>query len=102
MAKRPERTERRRRERAARALVRDREKLAALSPGGSPERPITVDSVAVVETRAAAMRCPQCAGDYAIDEHRAPASGLREVAVTCRLCHVSRSLWFRIGSSAPS
>jgi mono/diheme cytochrome c family protein len=99
--KRPERTERRARERAMRGLVRDREKLAALSPGGSAERPIEVPSPAVIDTRVGAMRCPQCEGTYAIDDHQAEA-GLRVVSVTCRLCHVSRRLWFRLGSSAPS
>jgi hypothetical protein len=100
--KRPERTERRAQERAARGLVRDRERLAALSPGGSESRPIGIDSVAVIDSRIGSMRCPQCDGEYTIDDHRAPASGLRVIAVTCRLCHVSRSVWFRVGSSAAS
>jgi hypothetical protein len=99
--KRP-RTERRVAERAARQLVRDREKLAALSPGGSAARPIAVDSAAVVEVRVRSLPCPQCGGEYRIGEHRAPASGLRQVAVTCTRCHVSRELWFRLTSSEPS
>jgi hypothetical protein len=82
--KRPERTERRRLERKARALVHDREKLAALSPGGSPERPITVDSAAVIDGRVTSLRCPQCDGSYALDDHRVAAPGLRVVDVTCR------------------
>jgi hypothetical protein len=100
--KRPERTERRARERAGRAMVRDRERLAALSPGGSETRPLAIDSVAVIESRIGSMRCPQCDGEYTIDDHRAPPNGLRVVAVTCRICHVGRSLWFRLGSSAAS
>jgi len=100
--KRPERTERRARERAARGLVRDREKLAKLEPGGSAERPLEVPSPAVIEPRVRSMRCPQCDGEYTIDDHQAPAAGLRRVAVTCRLCHVPRQLWFRLGSPAPN
>jgi len=100
--KRPERTERRARERAARGLVRDRERLAHLEPGGSAERPIEVMSPAVIEPRVRSMRCPQCAGEYTISDHQSPSSGLRRIAVVCRICHVPRQLWFRLGSSAPS
>jgi hypothetical protein len=100
--KRPERTERRSRERAARHLVRDRERLAALSPGGSEARPLEVASSSVIESRVGAMHCPQCEGSYTLDDHQPSAPGLRVVSVTCRLCHVSRRLWFRLGSSAPS
>jgi len=53
------RTARREQERAARRLVRDREKLAALSPGGSDAHPIDVTSAAVVEGRARAIPCVQ-------------------------------------------
>jgi len=99
---RPGRTERRARERAARDLVRDRERLARLEPGGSAERPLEVTSPAVIEPRVRSLRCPQCSGEYTIDDHQSPAAGLRRVAVTCRLCHVRRDLFFRLGSSAPS
>ncbi|MBA3542208.1 MAG: hypothetical protein H0T79_21515 [Deltaproteobacteria bacterium] len=94
--KRPERTERRTRERAARQLVRDREKLAALSPGGGETHPIVVTSSAVIDVRINAMPCPQCEGQYRLVEHAAPGAGLRKVDVTCRLCGVSRVLWFRL------
>lgn len=99
--KRP-RTERRAQERAARKLVHDREKLFALSRGGSRERPIEVGSAAVIEVRVEALPCPQCEGRYRIREHAAPASGLRRVDVTCRQCGAPRSLWFRLVSSEPS
>ncbi|HEY7957507.1 MAG TPA: MJ0042-type zinc finger domain-containing protein [Polyangia bacterium] len=100
--KRPERTARRRAERGARELVRDREKLAALDIGGSPERPIEVSSSAVIEGRARAQRCPQCGGSYRIEDHQAPSATLREVAVRCAQCGVGRRLWFRITVAAPS
>lgn len=100
--KRPERTARRARERAARDLVRDREKLAALSPGGSRERPIEIDSASVVESRIRSLACVQCEGDYRILDHRAPASGIREVDVRCAQCETPRTLWFRLVSSEPN
>lgn len=96
---RRKRTEQRERARAMRRLVRDREKLAAMSVGGSEERPIPVASASVVEVRIRHLGCPQCDGEYRIKEHRAPASGLRSVDVTCQLCGVSRTLWFRLISA---
>ncbi len=96
------RTERRRDERAARELVRDREKLAALVPGGSAAHPLHVLSAAVIEVRAEAAPCPQCGGSYRIVEHAAPSPGLRAVTVSCRICSVRRTLWFRIDSADPN
>jgi hypothetical protein len=96
---RRKRTEQRERARAMRRLVRDREKLAALSIGGSEERPMQVTSASVVEVRVSHLACPQCDGEYRIKEHRAPASGIRSVDVTCQMCGVSRTLWFRIVSA---
>jgi predicted Zn finger-like uncharacterized protein len=100
--KRPERTERRARERAARQLVRDREKLAGLIAGGSAERPIEVSSSAVIETRVRSMPCPQCEGEFAIADHRSMGQGARAVDVKCRTCGVPRTLWFRIVSDEPN
>lgn len=92
------RTKRRADERAARELVRERQKLALLSPGGAAERPIEVDSSSVIEVRAAALPCPLCAGRLRVDEHHALTARLREVRVSCQQCGVGRGLWFRIGS----
>jgi predicted Zn finger-like uncharacterized protein len=100
--KRPERTQRRKAERDARRLVRDRERLAALIPGGAEANPIEVPSAAVIEVRARAQKCPQCEGSYRIDDHQAPSAPLRVVAVTCQRCGVSRRLWFRIAASGPN
>jgi hypothetical protein len=96
------RTERRVQERAARKLVRDREKLFELSIGGSSERPIPVESAAVIEIRVEAMPCPQCEGQFRIREHVSEGSGLRRVDVTCRQCSAPRSLWFRLVSNEPN
>jgi predicted Zn finger-like uncharacterized protein len=100
--KRPQRTARRAGERDARRLVRDREKLAALVPGGSEAHPIEVGSAAVVEVRVGALACPQCAGSYRLVEHRAPHSGIRAVDVRCTQCGVARTLWFRLVSDEPN
>ena len=96
------RTSRRAEERAARRLVRDREKLAAMTRGGSAEHPIGVPSAAVVETRVRNSTCPQCEGEYRIIEHTSPASGLRRVDVRCQRCGTPRSWWFRLVSDEPS
>ena len=79
------------------------ERLARLSAGGSREHPIRVTSASVVEVRTAALHCPICAiGDYRIDEHVAPARGLRRVDVHCRHCATPRSLWFRLIDREPN
>jgi hypothetical protein len=73
------------------------ELYASLLPGGSRNRPIKVTSASVVEVRAQALTCPHCAlGTYRIEEHVAPAAGVRRVDVTCRQCSTPRSLWFRL------
>ena len=100
--KRPERTERRARERAARDLVRDREKLALLSPGGAAERPIVVPSSAVIEVRIHGTRCIQCDGDYRIVDHRSAGQGVRPVDVRCNRCGAPRTLWFKIVEDQPN
>src|SRR5690242_5247474 len=94
--KRPERRARRADQRGLRALVRDRERLAALSPGGSADHPIGVPSAAVIEGRARAMPCVQCEGAYRIADHRSVGGGVRCIDVTCERCGVTRALWFRI------
>jgi predicted Zn finger-like uncharacterized protein len=92
------RTARRADERAARKLVRDREKLAALSRGSSAAHPIGVPSAAVIEVRVRNSACPQCEGEYRIVEHTSPKSGLRRVDVRCQQCGTPRTLWFRLVS----
>jgi hypothetical protein len=100
--KRPDRTAKRADDRALRQLVRDREKLAALSPGGSADHPIGVPSAAVIEIRARGMPCVQCEGAYRIKDHRTGGSGLRCVDVACEQCGVVRTLWFRIAPDGPN
>lgn len=99
---RPERAERRARERAARGLVRDKEKLARREVGGSKDHPIEVASSAVVEIRVHGMTCPQCDGHYAIVDHRSAGQGMRPVDVKCNVCGTPRTLWFHIVEPLPN
>jgi DNA-directed RNA polymerase subunit RPC12/RpoP len=94
-----ERTLRRESARKAERLARNRERLFLLDLGGSPERPIDVDSAAVVETRARGVPCPRCESEHAVDEHAAVSAHgerLREVRLRCRKCGSRRSMWFRL------
>jgi hypothetical protein len=93
------RTARRAAGRARDKLGRDRERLMSLEPGGSPQRPIDVESPSVVELRAAALECPFCNVAFRVEAHRAPSAPgmrLREAAVVCPCCGRRRSIWFRL------
>ena len=89
------RTARRASERDTRKLVRDLERLARVSPGGSAERPIDVVSSAVIEPRARATSCPLCEGPLRLEDHQAERE-LRVLSMRCARCGVARRLWFRL------
>lgn len=93
------RTASRREERAARELVRDRERLVEAGPGGAPERAIVVETPAVIEGRVSGTPCVQCAGSMRVDEHGVKIVGgvaLRVVRAHCLGCRTPRVIWFRI------
>ncbi len=93
------RTERRERERMDRKHVRERETVTAALPGGSPERPLAVNSASVIDGHARSLPCVQCAGDMDLRDHVAETHGgrlLRRARLLCRRCHAPRSLWFTI------
>ncbi len=93
------------RERATRKLVLDKQRLAALEPGGAADRPIEVSSSAVIPVRARSQRCPLCGGSLLLDEETATmidGKSLRTAHLTCQQCGVRRELWFRIGSPLPN
>jgi hypothetical protein len=95
------RTDRRVRERAARELVRDKQKLASLVPGGSRDRPIDVPSTSVIPVRARGTACPLCDGTLRLDEETAETHDgkrLRAAHMTCVSCGVARVLWFHVSS----
>ncbi len=93
---------RRERARAHENLVRDLERLARLEPGGSPERPLAIDSPAVVEVRALAKACPLCGGSMKVEEHAAETIDgvrLRVARVACTMCGVKRAIYLRLDES---
>jgi hypothetical protein len=86
-------------------LARDLERLARLSPGGAPDRPIELASASQVEVHARSMPCPICQGEVRVDEHVAETiegARLRVAAVTCSICGASRRVYFRLGTALPS
>ncbi len=81
------------------ALVRELEKLAALEPGGAPDRPIAVETPAVIDMRAIAQPCPLCEGSMKLEEHAADEIDgvrLRVAAIACTSCGVRRKRYFRL------
>jgi hypothetical protein len=106
MSKKPRpRTERREAARAKEKLARDREKLARLEAGGSPERPIVLESASQIEVHACSLRCTRCDGDLRVEEHLARTIGdqrLRLVRLLCPRCGTRRDAWFRLETKLPS
>ena len=92
--KRP-RTVRRELERTKSKLARVKESLEDLEVGGSPDRPLEVESASQVEPHARSMHCPVCDEPYRVDEHEAK-DGLRVVSVTSPRCGRTRKIWFRL------
>jgi hypothetical protein len=91
------RTTRRAAQRELTKLEDAREKLARISPGGAPERPIDVESASTVERRALALGCARCEGETRVEAHDAVA-GLRRVRARCKACGAVREVWLRIES----
>ena len=86
-------------------LVRNRERLARLEPGGSSDLPLEVSSASLIDPRASAMPCPTCLGEVRVDEHVALVVGarrLRLARVVCRTCGCRRDVYFRIGTTLAS
>jgi hypothetical protein len=99
------RTERREAARAKEKLARDREKLARLEAGGSPERPIPLESASQVEVHAGSLRCTGCDAELRVEEHLARTVGdqrLRLVHLRCPRCGARRDAWFRLEPRLPS
>jgi len=97
------RRDRREHERALRKAVRSTERLARQLPGSTPDAPIDVAASSVAEIEARGTPCPQCGGALEIRGDRAdstPRGVLRELRLTCRVCHAPRTLWFRIAPSS--
>jgi len=100
MTKKPRaRTVRRQQARYSEKLARDREKLARLETGGSPDRPVILESASQIEVHA------RSESDLRIVEHEAPTVGeqrLRVVRMVCPRCGAPRQAWFKIEARLPS
>jgi hypothetical protein len=101
MLKKRARTERRERERAAVKLADQRERLAALEPGGSSSRPIEVESASQVEPHARSIACARCGAATITVEHAADTIDgvrLRVARMSCPVCGARRTLYFRLAT----
>ena len=79
--------------------MRDLDRLARLQPGGAPERPLVIESPALVEVVAGAVPCPLCGGTLRLDEHTAETVEgvrLRVAYLACTLCGTKRQRYFRL------
>lgn len=102
MSKRPKRplagrAARRALERDVEKTRRDIERLDALSPGGSPERPIELASPSQVEVDAEGRACPVCHGGVRVLSHEVETHGgerLRVANVECKQCHSKRTRYY--------
>jgi hypothetical protein len=86
-------------ERAQVKIVRARQRLVALEQGGAPERPLEVETPAVIESMVRALPCHQCEAGLRVDQHAAERRGaelLRVIDATCLRCHARRRVWFRL------
>ena len=86
-------------------LIEKKEALARISEGGTPERPIEVESASQVEAHARSLPCAACDGSVRIEEHGAKELGgarLRVVRLVCVRCGRGRVLFFRIASPLPN
>lgn len=89
------RTERRGAERLAQKEVAARVAIVRASEGGSPERPISVASAAVIDVRATSLGCGVCGGDLRLLDHEV-AGELRITTCECRECSTRRTTYFRL------
>lgn len=96
------RSVRRAADRTSEKLTRDLERLALLSPGGAPERPIVIETAIAIDNRARATPCPVCGGDVDLEDHTAETIQgvrLRLARVRCRLCKRARNIYFEVKGS---
>jgi len=80
-------------------LVEDRERLAGLEPGGSPERPILLEAASQLTLRTQSFTCLACDGPLRYVEDRVlELNGeLRRAAMAeCKQCGKRREVWFQI------
>lgn len=96
------RTQQRKQTRDERKLLVGKVKLAMMSEGGSPSRPIEVESSSVVESRARSLACLACGEPPRVLAHEAVVEGtarMRRVTVVCGRCAQTRVLYFKLTGS---
>jgi hypothetical protein len=103
MAKKQKRARSVRREadRAQEKLAATARKLVALEPGGSPDRPIEIESASVVETDAGSQPCSICGGSPQVLDHRVlehQGRRLRVAALRCKQCGEAWSRYYWIAA----
>jgi hypothetical protein len=79
--------------------LRDRERLARLEAGGTPDHPIVVVSASLVEPKARALPCIACGAAVRIEEHAAKTIqgvALRLAHTSCAMCEHERTIYFAI------
>jgi hypothetical protein len=79
--------------------LRDRERLAQLEAGGTPDHPIVVVSASLVEPKARALPCIACGAAVRIEEHAAKTihgAALRLAHTSCAMCEHERTIYFAI------
>lgn len=99
------RAQRREHDRSTVKLARDLDRLAALAPGGAPDRPIELASASQVEVHARSIPCARCQGEVRVEDHIAEIHGadrLRVARVICVMCQTRRPIYFRLGAPAPN
>lgn len=70
-----------------------------MEPGGSFERPIQVDSAAVVESHARSLACLSCNGEVRVESHEATptqAAIVRTVRIACKRCGHTRCVYIAV------
>lgn len=98
-AKKRARTLRRDQARDDERLVRAKEALAKLELGGSPERPIAVESASQIEVHARSMCCPACGETWHVEDHVVEThqgKSLRVVVARSPRCGKKRRIYFAI------
>jgi hypothetical protein len=101
MGRRPltRRGARRRHARDAEALAADLEALEKVAPGGTPQRPLDVETAAQVDVIAGQRVCPRCRVARRLDQHVArtvDGESLRVALISCPACARRTELWFRL------
>ncbi len=93
------RAERRAKDREAKKLAKDIERVAAFERGGAPDRPIRIASPSEVEVHARSTLCARCAGPTELLDHAAETiagARLRVAHLRCKACGAARALYFEL------